>query len=205
MKIALFGATGGAGQQIIAQALESGHVIQALVRDPARLSHQNPNLSLITGDVLDPAAVAQTLAGTDAAIVSLGNTANNPDWIVSNGTQVIIEAMKQRGPRRLIVISSLGVGDSKDQVPFAFKMLMKTVIKKPMEDKERQEQIVRASGLEWTIIRPGGLTNGPRTGNYRSGLDPKISAGQVSRADVAAFTLRQLDDTAFLHQAPAIT
>lgn len=205
MKIALFGATGGAGQQIIAQALESGHVIQALVRDPARLSHQNPNLSLITGDVLDPAAVAQTLAGADAAIVSLGNTANNPDWIVSNGTHVIIEAMKPRGPRRLVVITSLGVGDSKDQVPFAFKMLMKTVIKKPMEDKERQEQIVRASGLDWTIIRPGGLTNGPRTGQYRFGLDPKITAGQVSRADVAAFTLRQLDDMTFLHQAPAIT
>lgn len=205
MKIALFGATGGTGQQIIAQAGEAGHVIQALVRDSARLPLQNPSLSLITGNVLDPAAVAKTLAGADAAIVSLGNTANNPDWIVSNGTQVIIEAMKQHGQRRLVVITSLGVGDSKDQVPFAFKMLMKTVIKKPMEDKDRQEQIVRASGLDWTIVRPGGLTNGPRTGSYRSGLDPKISAGQVSRADVAAFTLRQLDDTAFLHQAPAIT
>jgi putative NADH-flavin reductase len=205
MKIALFGATGGTGQQIIAQALAAGHSIQALVRDPAHLSLQNPNLSLITGDVLDPAAVVRTLAGAEAAIVSLGNTANNPDWIVSNGTQVIVEAMKQGGPRRLVVITSLGVGDSKDQVPFAFKMLMKTVLRKPMEDKERQEQIVRASGLDWTIVRPGGLSNGPRTGNYRSGLDPKISAGQVSRADVAAFTLRQLDDATFLHQTPAIT
>ncbi len=205
MNIALFGATGGTGQQIAVQAMAAGHSVQALVRDPSRLPLQDPRLTVITGDVLDTDAVARTLDAAGVVIVTLGNTANNPDWIVSNGTQVIIDAMKQRHIRRLIVISSIGVGDSKDQVPFAFKMLMKTVIKKPMEDKECQEQIVRASGLDWTIVRPGGLTNGERTGRYRFGLDPKLSAGQVSRADVAEFTLRQIDDLTFLHKTPAIT
>lgn len=205
MNIALFGATGGTGQQIAVQAMAAGHSVQALVRDPSRLPLQDPRLTVITGDVLDADAVARTLDAAGVVIVTLGNTANNPDWIVSNGTQVIIDAMKQRHIRRLIVISSIGVGDSKDQVPFAFKMLMKTVIKKPMEDKECQEQIVRASGLDWTIVRPGGLTNGERTGRYRFGLDPKLNAGQVSRADVAEFTLRQIDDLTFLHKAPAIT
>lgn len=205
MNIALFGATGGTGQQIAAQALAAGHSVQALVRDPSRLPLQDPRLTVITGDVLDADAVARTLDTASVVIVTLGNTANNPDWIVSNGTQVIIDAMKQRHIRRLIVISSIGVGDSKDQVPFVFKMLMKSVIKKPMEDKERQEQTVRASGLDWTIVRPGGLTNGDRTGQYQFGLDPKLSAGQVSRADVAEFTLRQIEDLTFLHKTPAIT
>lgn len=204
-RIALFGATGGTGRQIVAQALEAGHIVQALVRDPARLPVQHPHLHLITGNVLDSDAVERTITGADAVIVSLGNTANNPDWIVSEGTKLIVAAMHRLGVRRLIVISSLGVGDSRDQVPAFFKVLMKTALKKPMEDKERQEQIVAASGLDWTIVRPGGLTNGPRTGRYRAGLDRSIVAGQVSRADVAEFVLRQLDDLTYRHKAPAIT
>jgi uncharacterized protein YbjT (DUF2867 family) len=84
-------------------------------------------------------------------------------------------------------------------------MLMRTVLRKAMEDKERQEALVKASGLDWIIVRPGGLTDGPATGHYQAGLDPKISAGQVSRADVAAFVLQQLTDDTYLRQAPAIT
>jgi uncharacterized protein YbjT (DUF2867 family) len=83
--------------------------------------------------------------------------------------------------------------------------LMTTVLRKPMEDKERQEALVKASDLDWTIVRPGGLTDSPATGNYKSGLDPEIGAGQVSRADVAAFVLKQLTDLTYLHKAPAIS
>ena len=90
-------------------------------------------------------------------------------------------------------------------MPFAFKMLMNTVLKKAMDDKERQEALVKASGFDWIIVRPGGLTNGPATGSYKAGVDVKLTAGQVSRADVAAFVLLQLDDDTYLHQAPAIT
>lgn len=206
MRIAVFGATGGTGRQVVQQALAAGHQVAALARDPSRIAGADPNLTVVAGSVLDAAAVQQTLAGADAAVVSLGNTANNPDYIVSQGTQAILDAIGQLGgPRRLVVVSSIGVGDSKDQVSFAFKMLMSTVLRKPMEDKERQEALVKASGLDWIIVRPGGLTDGPATGNYKSGLDPKISAGQVSRADVAAFALQQLTDDTYLRQAPAIT
>ncbi len=156
--------------------------------------------------MLDRAKVDETVAGADAVIVSLGNTSNNPDYIVSRGTEVIVDAMSAAGrPMRLIVVSSLGVGESRDQVPFAFKMLMNTVLKKAMEDKERQEALVKASGFDWIIVRPGGLTNGPETGSYKAGVDVKLTAGQVSRADVAAFVLLQLDDDTYLRQAPAIT
>lgn len=206
MKIAVFGATGGTGRQVVEQALAAGNQVTALVRNPARLTLANANLTVVTGNVLDAANVEETLQGADAVVVSLGNTDSNPDTIVSQGTQVIVAAVQRMGaPRRIVVVSSLGVGESKDQVPFAFKLLMKSVLRKPMEDKERQEALVKASALDWTIVRPGGLTNGPATGRYQSGLDPKISAGQVSRADVAAFVLKQLTDSTYLHQAPAIS
>jgi putative NADH-flavin reductase len=206
MRIAIFGATGGTGSQVVQQALAAGHQITALARDPSRLAASDPNLTSVAGSVLDAAAVEQTLAGADAVVVSLGNTANNPDFIVSQGTQAIVDAIgRLGGPRRMVVVSSIGVGDSKDQVPFAFKMLMKTVLRKAMEDKERQEALVKASGLDWIIVRPGGLTDAPATGQYQAGVDPKISAGQVSRADVAAFVLRQLTDDTYLRQTPAIS
>ncbi|MCB9130131.1 MAG: SDR family oxidoreductase [Anaerolineales bacterium] len=206
MQIAVFGATGGTGQQVVQQALAAGHSVSALVRDPSRLAAQDERLTVVEGDVLDRAKVDETVSGADAVIVSLGNTSNNPDYIVSRGTEVIVDSMTAAGkPMRLIVVSSLGVGESRDQVPFAFKMLMNTVLKKAMDDKERQEALVKASGFDWIIVRPGGLTNGPATGSYKAGVDVKLTAGQVSRADVAAFVLLQLDDDTYLHQAPAIT
>jgi uncharacterized protein YbjT (DUF2867 family) len=206
MRIAVFGATGGTGREVVKQALAAGHQVTALARDPSRLVGSDPNLTVVAGSVLEAAPVQQALQGTDAAIVSLGNTANNPDYVVSQGTQVILDAIGQLGgPRRVVVVSSMGVGDSKDQVSFAFKMLITTVLRKPMEDKERQEALVKASGLEWTIVRPGGLTDGPATGQYRAGVDPTISAGQVARADVAAFVLQQLTDDTYLRQAPAVS
>jgi putative NADH-flavin reductase len=205
MNIAVFGATGGTGRQIIAQALEQGHHVTALVRDPARLPVSHTNLTVVQGDVLDDAPVLEALQGADAAVITLGNTADNPDYVVSNGTAVILRAMKDQGVPRVVVVTSLGVGDSLKQVSLPFRMMMQTVLKKPMEDKERQERMVMDSGLEWIIVRPGGLTDGPATGVYRSGLDPAISAGQVSRADVAAFVLQQLSDDTYLHRTPAIS
>lgn len=205
MKIALFGATGGTGRELVRQGLEQGHQISALVRDPAKLVVDHPDLTLVQGDVLDKAAVNEVVDGADVAIISLGNTPNNPDYVVSNGTAVILEAMKTAGVPRVIVITSMGIGESKNQLALPFRMLFNTVMKKPMEDKERQEAMVKSSDLDWIIVRPGGLTNGPATGDYKAGLDPKIMASQVSRADVAAFTLQQLTDDTYLRKAPAIT
>jgi putative NADH-flavin reductase len=205
MKLAVFGATGGTGKQVVQQALAAGHHVTALVRDPAKLDLIQPALTVRRGNVLEPEDVFNTVSGADAVIVSLGSTANNPDSVVSHGTANVVDAMQKAGVARLIVVTSLGVGESKDQVPFFFKALMATALRKTMQDKEAQEKLVKASGLDWTIVRPGGLTDGPLTGQYRYGLDPKLVAGQVSRADVAEFVLKQLTDTQFLRKAPAIT
>lgn len=206
MKIAVFGATGGTGRQVVEQALAAGHEVNVLVRNPAKLPFQDDLLTVVQGDVLDRTKVQETIAGTDGVIVSLGNTPNNPDMICTRGTETIIDGMQAQGdPTRLVVVSSLGVGDSREQVPFAFKMLMKTVLKGVMEDKQQQETLVKASNLDWIIVRPGGLTDGPATGQYTAGLDREITAGQVTRADVAAFLLQQLTDDTYLHKTPAIT
>jgi uncharacterized protein YbjT (DUF2867 family) len=205
MKLAIFGATGGTGRLVAEKALAQGYEVSALVRDPGRLALVHDRLTVVTGNVLDTVAVEQTLNGAGAAIISLGNTSNNPDYIVSEGTRVILAAMKKLAVPRVVVVSSIGVGDSKDQVPFFFKMLMKSALKRPMEDKERQEAAVMASGLDWIIVRPGGLTDNPATGSYKAGLDKTIVAGQVSRADVADFVLQQVTDDTYLRKTPAIS
>ena len=205
MQLAIFGATGGTGRQIVRQALEAGHSVTALVRNPAKAVIEHASLTLVQGNVLNQADVTPVVAGADAVIVALDNTADNPEMVVSRGTGVVIQAMQAQGVRRIIIVSSIGVGESKEQVSFVFKMLMGTILKKAMEDKEAQEKLVKASDLEWTIVRPGGLTDAPATGAYQSGTDPKIKAGQVSRADVAAFVLRQVEDPQYIRKAPAIT
>ncbi|MEO8084173.1 MAG: NAD(P)-binding oxidoreductase [Ardenticatenales bacterium] len=197
MHIALFGATGGTGQQIAVQARAAGHSVTALVRDPSRLepvergaASTGAAMTIVAGDVLDPGAVAQIVAGVDAVLVALGTTKRNPPDIVSSGTAVIIDAMKAAGIKRLIVVSSLGVGDSWNEVPWLFKLARATFLRTVMADKAIQEQLVRESGLEWTILRPGGLTNGPLTDRTDLGTQAPVMAGRISRADVAAMALR---------------
>jgi putative NADH-flavin reductase len=205
MKIAVFGGTGGTGKQIIKQAIEAGHQVKALVRDPTRSDLIADQTTIIVGDVLNPAKVRETISGVDAVAVSLGSRGNSPENTVSEGTKDIILVMKEMGIKRLVVVTSLGVGDSKNQVPLAFKLVMKTVMRKIMADKERQEGLVRSSGLEWVIVRPGELTNDPPSGNYKFGTDSTIIAGKISRADLAEFVLRNLSDDQFLSQAVAVT
>lgn len=205
MKIAVFGATGDTGRNIVEQALAAEHQITVLVRDPARLSDASKKAKIIVGDVLDPLKVQETISGADAVAVSLGSRGDSPENTVSEGTKNIITAMKRHHVKRLVVVTSLGLGDSKNQVPRAFKLVMKTVMRKIMADKERQEIFVQGSGLDWVIVRPGELTNEPPSGEYTFGIDSSIMAGKVSRADVADFVLRNLSDDQFLGQAVAIS
>jgi uncharacterized protein YbjT (DUF2867 family) len=203
MKMALFGATGGTGRQVLAQGLAQGHEVRALARAPEKLEPA-PGLEIIAGDVLDQAAVDACLTGTDAVICVLGSHGSTQP-VEAEGSERIIAGMQRLGIRRLIAVTSMGVGDSRDQVPGFFRVIMQLTLKKIMAAKEVQEQRIRDSGLDWTIVRPGGLTDGPATGRYRSGVDKSIQATRVARADVADFVLQQLLDERYLHQAPAVS
>jgi len=204
MKIALFGATGGTGRHVLTRALEQGHDITALVRDPAKLGDRRADVTLVEGDVLDQDRVDACIDGADAVICILGSHKNR-DPIEARGTVPILDAMQRLGVRRLIAVTSLGVGDSADQLAAPFRLFMKLTIGGIMQAKEEQERLIRESALDWTIVRPGGLTDGPHTGHYKAGTDKSIRAGRISRADVADFVLTQLDDDRFLHQAPAVS
>jgi putative NADH-flavin reductase len=203
MRIALFGATGGTGRQVLDQALAQGYAVSALVRDPSKIAERT-GLTSVVGDVLDQAATTRCIQGADAVICVLGSHGSR-EPIEATGTRTILDAMHDTGVRRLIAVTSLGVGDSREQINWAFRVIMDLTLKPIMMAKEEQERLIKASGLDWTIVRPGGLTDGPRTGAYRFGRDRSIKGGRISRADVADFVLRQVNDPTFIHQTPAVS
>ncbi len=204
MRIALFGSTRGVGRQILERAGDLGFGVRALARN-AQVLPEIPGVEVVEGNVLDPGAVFRAVNGCDAVVIALGNTKNNPDFVVSSGTEIVLQVMKKLGVQRVIAITSLGVGDSQDCVPGFFRLLMKTVLKKTMLDKEKQEALLRQSGLDWTAIRPAGLIDGDVSGHARTGTSLDIVAGRVSRADVAQFVLTELRANEYIGQTPWIT
>lgn len=207
MKIAILGSTGGTGRELVKQALELGHEVTAFARNPAKLDDlRHPNLKIVQGDILNLSDVEKAVAGQEAVLSALGSpTLRSGDTTVSEGTKNVIEAMKKHGVKGFICETALGVGDSSDQPGFFIrKIFIPLLLKKNVfPEKEIQEELIRNSGLDWIIVRPGRLTNGKRTSRYRHGLDKNIR-GKVSRADTAEFMLKQLESDQYLRQTPAI-
>jgi putative NADH-flavin reductase len=205
MNIAIFGATGGTGLELVRLALAQGHTITAFVRDPSRLSFHDQALRSVVGDVLDADCVTQAVAHQEAVIVALGSSDRKERSVRSGGTANVIRAMQSSGVRRLVVVSAGGVGDSYGHAPVVLKLIIKTMLKNTYADHEQQEQYVRASGLEWVIVRPAMLTDGPATGRFENGASSTgLPEGKVTRADVAGFLLQQLTDDSNLGRAVSI-
>lgn len=220
--IAVFGASGLTSSECVYQALKNGDTVVGLTRTPSNLvipagsgdseagqSLTNPNLTMIAGSVTNPSDVAkvfESAAGPiDGVIVGLGGkTSDVGETMLTDGTNVIMNTMKEKGVKRIAVITSIGAGDSKDQAPFFFKVLMATAMKKIFNDKNNQESAVMASGLDYCIVRPGGLTVEPPTGviNVIDG-----QAGSIPRADVAEFCLDAvtMDDFPYIGKTPCIS
>lgn len=208
MQLLVVGATGGTGKQAVEQALERGHMVTAFVRDPAKLGIQHPNLTILTGDVLKPETLLPAVRRQDAVLCSLGSRPGQQDHSLSEGTKNLIEAMKLANVRRLLVVSSLGVGDSYASAPLLSKLFIKTFLSGPIAEKEIQEQAIRDSKLDWLIARPTRLLDGKATGHYKVAEHMDFSAfnmPQINRADVAAFLLDQLTLDQYLHKAVTIT
>jgi putative NADH-flavin reductase len=208
MKVLVFGSTGGTGRELVSQALEQGHDVTAYARTTAKIADlEHPNLRVAHGDVLDQDAVEAAVFGQEAVFCAIGAGAERTT-IRSDGTRVIIDAMEKAGVRRLICLSSMGVGDSRDLLPFFTKYIVVGIfLRHAFADHERQEVIVNQSSLDWIIVRPPHLTDGPRTGIYRHGFattDRNIQ-GRIARADVADFMLKQADDDTYVRQTPALS
>lgn len=207
MRLAVFGATGRTGRLIVEQALAAGHQVTAFARRPPGATPAH-GLSWKAGDVLDRGAVAAAVEGQDAVLCALA-AANVPGTrVLSDGTANIVAGMRAAGVRRLVVETTLGVGDSRKQAGFFYvHVLVPLAFRHVFVDKLRQEEVVRDSGLDGVIVRPTRLTNGPATGAYRTGtrLDLSPLTAHVSRADVADFMLKQTTDTAWLGRAVGIS
>ena len=208
MNILIVGATRGIGRQLLEQALTSGHAVTALVRDPQRLATQHERLRVVKGDILDSDSVALAMAGQEAVCCTIGVKA---PWlwvtVFSKGTKNLLQAMKKSGVRRLMCVTGIGAGDSKGHGGFLYDCIFYPLLLKPVyADKDRQESLIKASDVDWTIVRPGFLTNGPLTKNYRMLTNMiGVTAGRISRADVAHFMLKEIESKQYLRQTPLLT
>lgn len=209
MKLLVVGATGGTGRELVAQALAAGHDVTAFVRNPARLEQRNERLSVARGDVLDFASVEPAVAGQDAVLCALGHKRwLYPNRILSEGTRNLIRAMEKHSVRRFICETSLSIGDSWGRMGLYYTLFVGIfILPFYFFDKARQERVIRGSSLDWVIVRPGALTNGPKRGVYRHG--PAVGSWlwtvRISRADVADFMLKQATSDAYLRQSPGVS
>lgn len=206
MNLALFGATGGTGRCILSQALQNGdHNIRALVRSPSKLQIEDPKLDIINGNILERKDVQKTISGTDGVLSVLGNTGNNPSDLHTKGTQHLLSGMDYHNVNRIVILTSMGLGESRNQIPWFTRLFTKIFLRELMADKRRQEKLIEKSNLNWTIIRPGGLTNNQRTKDVYKGTDPEIMAGPIARNEVAKFMLDTVTSSKFLQEKPVIT
>ncbi|MDJ0796860.1 MAG: SDR family oxidoreductase [Calothrix sp. MO_167.B12] len=208
MKLLIFGATGTIGRQLVEQALEQGYTVTAFARNPAKLNIQHANLKAFQGDVMDITSVEQAVQGQDAVVCVLGSGQKLTGTIRSEGTQQIIQAMEKAGIQRFICQSTLGAGDSWENLNFFWKYIMfGFLLRQVFADHQKQEGYVKQSHLDWTIIRPGAFVDGELTGKYRHGFpgNDKTSKLKISRPDVADFIIKQLTDDSYLHQTPSLS
>ncbi|HSE48873.1 MAG TPA: SDR family oxidoreductase [Terriglobales bacterium] len=206
-RVLIVGATGGTGRELVAQALERGYEVTALARNPAALAVEHPRLTVLRGDVLDPASLEAAVRGQDAVLSALGHKQFwRPTRIQSLGTANLLAAMAKHGVQRFLCETTLGLGDAAGRGGLQFTFFLAPVILPfYLWDKARQERIVAASTADWTLIRPGMLTNGKRRGRYRHGsVGNYVWGGWIARADVADFMLQQLESGEYLRRAPGL-
>jgi len=205
MKLLLLGATGGTGRQLLAQALEAGHETTALVRSPEKLTAED-HLLVRAGDATDPEALDAAVAGQDAALSALGVRSPLGDDLITPSLRALVPAMQKHGVRRLIWLSALGVGQTREQAPAMLRVPFSTVLRRIGRDKAAGEEYLRSTDLDWTLVYPPALTNRPRTSTYRSGETLNVSGlPRISRADVAEFMLAQLDNVAYIRKNAIVT
>jgi putative NADH-flavin reductase len=208
MKILVVGGTRGIGRQLVEQALASGHGVTALARRPERPAIEHERLRKVQGDIQDAQSLSGAMAGQDAVCCAIGvKTPWEQPGVFSNGTEQLLAAMKAGAVRRLVCVTGIGAGDSRGHGGLLFdRIFFPLLLKSVYADKDRQEALIRSADLDWTIVRPGFLTNGPQTGRYRVLTDlAGVTAGRISRADVAHFMLHELSANRYLRQTPLLT
>jgi putative NADH-flavin reductase len=204
MKIVVFGASGKTGRLLTEQALEAGHEVVAYVRTEGSVKSEHPNLNVIVGNLNDKDKLKKTISGADACISTLGGgSLTKHGYAVMEGIDNVVTIMEETGVQRLIYMSSIGVGESRYFMPQPARFLIvDLLLRVPMADHNKNEQRITKSKLQWTIVRPGGLTDGAKTGNLKYGSEkPKLKgSSSISRSNVAAFLLFMVDNSEYVNK-----
>lgn len=207
-RILIVGATGGTGSQLVARTLERGFWVTALVRNPSKLKLEHERLKVVQGDVLDAGSIDMAIRGQDAVVSALGHRRYfYPTRIQSEGTKNILRAMETHGVRRFVCMSTLGIGDTVGRLGLMYTFLViPLILPFYFWDKTRQERAIATSTLDWTIVRPGTLTNGHKRGKARHGahVGNLLWTVSVPRADVAEFMIDQLTSRTYLQTAVGV-
>ena len=208
--ILIIGASRGIGLETVRQALDQGYRVRASARSASQIPITHAELTKVNGDALKAEDVAAALRGTDAVIQTLGAKASlamvtSHTRLFSDATRILINSMKSGGVKRLISVTGFGAGDSREHMSLLQRVPFELLLGRVYADKAVQEMMIRRSALSWVIARPGILTNGPRTGRYKI-LDKSADwrNGRISRADVADFLVKQIEDDAYLGKTPAL-
>ena len=210
-KVLIIGASRGIGLETVRAALRAGHRVRALARSAARMPIQDANLDTVSGDALDRDTIRDALQDVDVVIQTLGvnfalKLIFEGTTLFSDSTRILVDAMKVAGVKRLIAVTGLGAGDSRGHGGFIYDaVVFPLLLKRVYDDKDVQEWIVRSSGLDWTIVRPGLLRNRPATGRYRVLTASKDwQFGAISRSDVAEFLVQQINDRTLVGTTPLL-
>lgn len=208
MNVIVFGATGTIGQLVVKSVLEDGHSVTAFARNPEKLPFEASDFTMFAGDVSDPQAVMDAIKGQDAVIVTLGAGMSRKSLVRSVGTRNIIAAMQEIGVKRLVCQSTLGAHESRNNLNFYWKYIMFGLILRPvLKDHERQEDLVRESDLDWTLVRPSGFIDGPARADFKEDFpaQERNLTLKISRKDVANFLKRQLSESSYMRRAVGIS
>ena len=204
MKIVIFGDSGKTGTLMVNQALELGYQVIAYVRRENSVEAEHPNLKIIVGNLNDTEKLKEAISGADACLSTLGGASLTKHATeIMSGIDQIVKLMEQEGVPRFVYLSSIGVGESRSNMAQPIRFIVCDVLLRvPFADHKTNEQRLAKSKLHYTLVRPGNLTNGPKTGNLKHGIEKTILKGspKISRANVAAFMLKQLTDTTYTNK-----
>ena len=198
MKIIVFGATGGVGQALVKQAVEKGLELTVFVRTPTKLGTQHERIHVVQGDAFNLEEVAAAIAGHDVVVSCLGSSQGmKKSTELQAMTKNIVDGMKRHGVKRIIYTASAGIDK---EIPGVSGKLVMTMLKNPLIDHRAAVDYIKANGLNYTIVRPMGLTNNPLTGVYReSATSVPEKSRSIPRADVAHFILKVINDAKYDH------
>ncbi len=209
-RLLIIGASQGIGLETVKTALKAGHTVRAFARSADKIAIDDAYLEKLNGDALDPSAIAHALNGQDAVIQCLGvaltpQTVLGGTQLFSQATRVLVDAMTAApGSKRLIVVTGIGAGNSREHLGPLYRAAFQLSLARIYEDKDVQEMIIQRSALDWTLVRPGFLTNDASTATRALLVPRDWRAGSVTRAAVATFIIAHLNDPAYLRQTPLL-